>query len=136
MRTVEADQVLVSATHPVIGPLYWCHIPKDEHCPTDHFTVTDWADCGLKLPFGWRAQEDLSAAHIKHIENVIDPLSEDSDYQEIRCSRASDAVERQLSGTLARLQGKSGQTVDQFVAWLIRADWKDTPCLVQLDIEE
>ncbi|TES71926.1 hypothetical protein [Pseudomonas syringae group genomosp. 3] len=121
------SEVFVSAVHPNIGRLYWAYTPADVGYP-DHCSITDWNELATKFPKGWRDHDYLHWLHKSHIYRVFNPEDVFADYA-VDDDEENDIHEPRLSGLLAGLHAKSGQTVEEFRLWMFRADWVDVPAL-------
>ncbi|KPB52351.1 Uncharacterized protein AC512_5320 [Pseudomonas savastanoi pv. phaseolicola] len=60
---------------------------------------------------------------------MFDPDDLFGDYAEIADDEMGEVQEQRLSGLLAGLHAKSGQTVEEFRLWMFRAAWVDIPVL-------
>ncbi|WP_235389450.1 hypothetical protein [Pseudomonas syringae] len=59
---------------------------------------------------------------------MFDPDDVFADYA-VDDDEENEIHEQRLSGLLAGLHAKSGQTVEEFRLWMFRADWVDVPAL-------
>lgn len=123
------NEVLVVAVHPVLGNVYWSFCWGGDCNSVDHFGVTDIPTFALRLAYGWRQQDHLAWEHSQHITKVFDPEAVDGDYAEVDEPETGEVIQR-LSGVLACLQSRSGQTVEEFRRWMFRAEWVDIPALM------
>lgn len=119
------SEVFVSAVHPTIGRLYWVYTHAECNYP-DHCTLTDWSELATRFPKRWRDHDYWF--HKSHISKVFNPDDRFSDYEEFDDEQLK-VHEQRLSGLLAGLHAKSGQTVEEFRAWMFRAEWADVPAL-------
>lgn len=126
-RTAESDEVLVSANHPTLGPLYWVYTSNADCNYPDHYTITDWSEVATRFPHYWREHEHLHWVYRGHIGKVFNSDDRFGDYAEVEDEETFETLEQSLSGMLAGLQAKSGQTVNEFVIWISKADWVDIP---------
>lgn len=95
--------VVVSATHPTLGPLYWHFSDESSVGGPDYYGITDRIDLAFLLDEGWRETRSFKI-HGDHISRVLRELEED-------CG----------------LHSKAGQTFDEFREWLRSAPWADEP---------
>jgi hypothetical protein len=123
------NEVFVSAVHPALGRLYWVYTDAECGYP-DHRTITDWSELATRLPKDWRDRDYVHWMHKSHISKVFTPHDHCSDYAEDEDEETGEIQEQRLSGLLAGLHAKSGQTVEEFRLWMIRANWVDVPALV------
>lgn len=131
--------VNVSAMHPTLGPLYWQFLSGAECNSPDFYGITDDVeDEGvLILSRTWRdgPQAFMHRSHMGQILNDDDlisynlnefgePLDEDGcEFDE----HGDPIMVTTLHGVLRIYQEKSGQSVAEFLNWLRRAEWVDTP---------
>lgn len=117
--------VVVSATHPALGRLYWSFISGADHNAPDYYSITQELDTALLLPYGWREKGHL-AQHRSHVSKTI---CDEAEYQGVQC--AKDVM--YLGGMLGNLQKRSGQSPAEFASWLEVATWADeeAPACVQ-----
>ncbi|MDU8491774.1 hypothetical protein RYA07_25890, partial [Pseudomonas syringae pv. actinidiae] len=66
-RPAESDEVLVSANHPTLGPLYWVYTSNADCNYPDHYTITDWSEVATRFPHYWREHEHLHWVYRGHI---------------------------------------------------------------------
>lgn len=122
----DQPEVVVSATHPVLGKLYWYYSwGGDTNSPDYHGLCRDpqWA---LVLPAGWRQHDYLGWLHRYHLNKSFDEDDDFGDYSEVFDEETGD-VEARLTGRLADLQRKSRQSVEDFLHWVFNATWEDEP---------
>lgn len=129
------SEVFVSAVHPSLGRLYWVFTSNAGCNAPDHFTLTDWTELATRFPKSWRDHDYYHWLHKSHIYKVFDPDDGCSDY-EVVDDEENQLHEQRLSGLLARLHAKSGQTVEDFRLWMFRADWVDVPALEVVESEK
>ena len=122
------SEVFVSTVHPDIGRLYWVFTSNADCNYPDHYSLTDWSELATRFPKGWRDHDYYQWLHRSHISKVFEPDDPYSDYVEYEDEEAG-CLEQRLSGLLARLQTKSGQTVEEFRHWMFSAVWVDVPAL-------
>lgn len=122
-------EVFVSAVHPAIGRLYWVFTSNPDCNYPDHYSLTDRRELAFRLPKGWRDHDSLHWLYKSHIYKVFDPDDLFGDYAEIADDEMGEVQEQRLSGLLAGLHAKSGQTVEEFRLWMFRAAWVDIPVL-------
>ena len=106
------SEVFVSTVHPAIGRLYWVFTSNADCNYPDHYSLTDWSELATRFPKGWRDHDYYHWLHRSHISKVFEPDDPYSDYVEYEDEEAG-CLEQRLSGLLARLQTKSGQTVEE-----------------------
>lgn len=119
-------EVMVSAVHPSLGRLYWVYESGADCNAPNYFGITSRRTSALLLPSGWRNHSHLSWKHHAHIYSVF---SDDDQATEYSASEDDDSGEliQEMTGLLGSLQARSGQTVEEFRMWLLRASWCDTP---------
>ena len=124
------SEVFVSTVHPALGRLYWVYTSNADCNYPDHYSLTDWSELATRFPKGWRDHDYYHWKHRSHISQVFEPDDPYGDYVEhYEEEDAGGVLEERLSGLLASLQEKSGQTVEQFRHWMFRAAWVDVPAL-------
>ncbi|MDU8432083.1 hypothetical protein RYA99_04680 [Pseudomonas syringae pv. actinidifoliorum] len=128
------SEVLVSSSHPVLGRVYWSFVWNGDCNYPDYYGITDSREFAMRLPQGWRDHDYLHWAHRSHVYKVFDPDSFGSDYVlewgEAAPDNDDQPVQYQrLKGTLANLQSRSGQSIEEFRCWMFHADWQDIPYL-------
>lgn len=131
--------VNVSATHPTLGPVYWLFASGADCNAPDFYSITDdvGADGVLTLPRNWRdgSYAFMHRSHMGRIWNDKDQISsnlneygEPLDEQSCQRNEHGDPIMvTTLHGLLKTFQEKSGQSVDEFMDWLGKAEWVDTP---------
>lgn len=131
--------VNVSATHPTLGPLYWQFFSGADCNSPDFYTITDNVEEEgvLTLSRTWRdgPLAFMHRSHMGHIWNDTDQISsnlnefgEPLDEETCELNEHGDPIMiTTLHGGLRRYQEKSGQTVAEFMDWLRKAEWVDTP---------
>lgn len=121
------DLVLVSATHPTLGPLYWSYADGSDHNAPNCYSLTTRADEALTLRKGWR--EGIMAWH--HRDHMTKLFDDDEQFEQFNdldeTLDGSWATATHLYGMLALLQERSGQDVEVFAQWLAAAVWLDVP---------
>lgn len=121
------SEVLVSTVHPTLGALYWVYTSNAGCNYPDHYTITDWSEVATRFPHYWREHEHLRWVHGKHIGQVFNSDDPYGSYAEVENEETFETSYGKLSGMLADLHAKSGQSVDEFVQWMKKADWVDVP---------
>lgn len=131
--------VNVSATHPTLGPLFWCFISNSDCNAPDHYGITDSAQDESTMTFkqGWREGDHawMHRGHMGRVLNDEDQISTsfneygepDPDVEHEHDPHGNAIMITTLHGCLSRYQERSGQTVDEFVDWLRKAAWIDVP---------
>jgi hypothetical protein len=124
------SEVFVSTVHPALGRLYWVYTSNADCNYPDHYSLTDWSELATRFPKGWRDHQYYHWKHRSHISQVFEPEDPYGDYvEQYEEEEAGGVLEQRLSGLLANLQEKSGQTVEEFRHWMFRATWVDVPAL-------
>lgn len=117
--------VVVSATHPFLGALFWCFFDGSDHNAPNCYTITNRLEDALTLRKGWR--EGIMAWHYRdHVAKVMG--DEDQFDQSYDLDTSEDGTWAQvttLGGMLKTLQERSGQDVEVFANWLAGAVWLD-----------
>ncbi|PMU23003.1 MULTISPECIES: hypothetical protein [unclassified Pseudomonas] len=121
------SEVLVSSVHPTLGALYWVYTSNGDCNYPDHYTFTDWDELATRFPHYWREHEHLRWVHGRHISQVFNSNDPYGDYAEVEDDETGETLQRSLSGMLAGLHEKSGQSVMEFIQWMKKADWVDVP---------
>lgn len=124
----EHSEVVVSTVHPVLGRLYWWYSWGGDTNSPDYYGISDWPQASLRLPKGWRDHDYLHWRHRNHLGMVFDEDDEYGDYSVVEIDEETGESERVLCGSLAELQQRSGQEVEEFVIWMLKAKWEDFPC--------
>ncbi len=114
--------VVVSATHPSLGPLYWEFVSERSVGGPDYFSISTSMERALLLQPGWRETSDLSY-YGGHLSQVI--RNQAREYRDPEYWGVDLVVE--LEDGLASLQARSNQTEIEFLAWLRAAEWIDVP---------
>jgi len=127
------SEVFVSAVHPAIGRLYWVYTSNADCNYPDHYSLTDWSELATRFPKGWRDHDYFHWLYKSHISKVFEPDDRFSDYAEVE-DEETEVYEQRLSGLLESLHSKSGQTVEEFRLWMVRASWVDVPALQVVEI--
>ncbi|MHC5194869.1 hypothetical protein ACYSUW_14040 [Pseudomonas frederiksbergensis] len=117
--------VVVMATHPAVGPLYWFFVSEASVNGPDYYSLTDCIDSAYLLDAGWR-EGKRSSPYGDHIAVVL------RDWEQVRQIGGYDDdghewSQVELEGPLATFQKRSGQTAEAFVEWLRSAEWVDIP---------
>lgn len=131
----DQTEVVVSATHPVLGKLYWYYSwGGDTNSPDYHGLCQDpqWA---LLLPAGWRQHDYLGWAHKYHLNKSFDEDDQYGDYS-VEFDEETGGDEVRLTGKLAKLQLKSGQSVEDFLNWVFNTAWEDEPYVKPADADD
>ena len=124
--------VIVYADHPKLGRLYWSYCSGADTNSADYYGFTRDHEYASRVKNGWRTDENLwsgldDGLHAyqaqRFLSFVFDSRNEDAEFTE-GCDEGADTY-YDLTGTLAALQIRSGQTADEFVRWLHCATWSD-----------
>ncbi len=102
--------VVVTASHPRLGEVYWRFVSEASVNGPDFHGITCCIDAAVLLEEGWR-DGNLFLIHGHHISMVIRELETKGD----------------------RLLEESGQSADEFCAWLRSAVWTDKAGQVRLE---
>lgn len=122
----DKPEVVVSATHPVLGKLYWYYSWGGDTNSPDYHGLCRHSRWALSLPADWRQDDYLGWLHGRHLRKSFDENDEYGDYAE-EFDEETGGVDAVLSGQMEELQLKSGQSVDDFVHWVFNAKWEDEP---------
>lgn len=114
--------VVVTTTHPILGPLYWYFMSEASVNGPDYYSITDSIDSALLLDSGWR-ETTLFRYYGDHIEKVLRDTGQISRIGGI--DEYGECFEIDLEGRIAYLQRKSGQSAVEFLDWLGAAQWSD-----------
>lgn len=115
--------VVVTATHPVIGPIYWEQVTEVSVGGPDYRSLSTSMERALLLEPGWR-EGSCNWVHSHHLNSVIRAeVSQATLHDEVD----GDWVHTEFEGGLADLHAISGQTAEEFIAWLKAAEWVDAP---------
>lgn len=117
--------VVVTATHPAVGPLYWYFCSEASVNGPDFYSLTDCIDRAYLLDAGWR-EGRLFSCYGDHMAVLLrdrDQVSQIGGYDD----QGHEWSQLELEGPLATLQRRSGQTPEEFVEWLRSAEWVDIP---------
>lgn len=114
--------VVVSATHPALGPLYWEFVSERSVGGPDYYSISTSMARALLLEPGWRETSALRyfGGHLSRVFKDQAREYRDPEYWGV------DLVV-ELEDSLASLQAKSNQTEIEFLAWLRAAEWIDVP---------
>ncbi|RMM39506.1 hypothetical protein QO021_28395 (plasmid) [Pseudomonas amygdali pv. lachrymans] len=114
--------VVVSATHPTLGPLYWEFVSERSVGGPDYYSISTSMARALLLVPGWR-ETTQSSYYGGHLSQVI--RNQAREYRDPEYWGVDLVVE--LEDGLASLQAKSNQNEIEFLAWLRAAEWIDVP---------
>ncbi|MBX9405604.1 hypothetical protein K5E40_07895 [Pseudomonas baetica] len=114
--------VVVSATHPTLGPLYWEFVSERSVGGPDYYSISTSMARALLLEPGWRETSDFRY-YGGHLSQVI--RNQAREYRNPEYWGVDLVVE--LEDGLASLQAQSDQTEIEFLAWLRTAEWIDVP---------
>lgn len=120
--------VVVSATHPALGPLYWELISEASVGGPDYYSITTSMGGALLLDESWRSTCDFACygGHIKRVLREHAREYRDPEYWGVDLMIDFDH-------RLGALHAMSGQTEAEFVQWLRDAEWMDTPGPVRVE---
>lgn len=119
--------VVISTTHPVLGTLYWEFVSEASVGAPDYYSISKSMERALLLEPGWR--EIDRGFHADHIRQVLrEQVGEYSDPE-----HSGVELTIVLEGDLACLQADSGQSEEQFLAWLKAAEWVDVPGATRIE---
>ncbi|MBM5458665.1 hypothetical protein H8F21_13930 [Pseudomonas sp. P66] len=117
--------VVVSASHPTLGPVYWCFTDGTDHNAPSCYTLTTHLESALTLRKGWR--EGIMAWSLRdHMDKVL--ADEEQFLESYDLDHSEDgswATAITLGGMLKVLHERSGQSVEAFAEWLVGAVWLD-----------
>jgi hypothetical protein len=112
--------VVVMATHPAIGALYWYFVSEASVNGPDLYSLTDNLDRAYLLDAGLRSR---CGEHMAAVLRDRDQIYLIGGYDD----QGNEWSQMELEGPLATLQRRSGQTPEEFVEWLRSAEWVDIP---------
>ncbi|QQX57538.1 hypothetical protein [Pseudomonas chlororaphis] len=133
---------LVAADHPELGRLYWRYFDESSVNAPDYYGITDNARLASWVLPGWKTSDvypedisDLSSSTARYfMRELFNSERFGSDYLE-SFDWDTEQLHIELSGELAVLQGRSGQSEEDFVAWIKSATWFDTPVSAESTIK-
>lgn len=117
--------VVICASHPTLGPVYWCFTDGADHNAPSCYTLTTNRENALTLPKGWR-DSIMAWNHRDHMAKVM--ADEDQFLETYDLDESDDGAWETatiLGGMLKVLQERSGQSPNGFSAWLTQAAWLD-----------
>ncbi|EKT4532170.1 hypothetical protein [Pseudomonas asiatica] len=117
--------VVICASHPTLGPVYWCFTDGADHNAPSCYTLTTNRESALTLRKGWR-EGIIAWNHRDHMAKVMadeNQFLETYDLDESEDGSWTTATI--LGGMLKALQERSGQSPEGFSAWLTEAAWLD-----------
>lgn len=123
--------VVVSASHPVLGPIYWYFVSEASVNGPDFYSVTDSIERARMFDTGWRegASFRYYGDHMAQVLRDDDQIEQFGGYDD----EGEIFTDIALNGPLDGLQRKSGQSVEDFLAWLRAAVWVDVPAPVRVE---
>lgn len=123
--------VVVTATHPAVGPLYWYFVSEASVGGPDFYSLTDNLDRAYLLDAGWREDKLLSRCgdHMAAVLRDRDQVGQIGGYDD----HGQEWSQIELEGPLATFLRRSGQTAEEFVEWLRSAEWVDVPGPVRVE---
>ncbi|MBW8832388.1 MAG: hypothetical protein JF606_23905 [Burkholderiales bacterium] len=130
LRRVEADKVVIGATHPVLGPVYW-HFTDGSDCNSaDFYSLTTSAEGALRLQRGWRNKEYLFSRWRSFMSRMIIDNTIELDYELHGPLREDDecelrVIDARLTNHLAELERDAAGAPGAFCEWLDSAQWLD-----------
>lgn len=116
--------VVVAATHPTVGPVYWQFSDESSVGGPNYYSLTTSIDKAVLLDVGWR--EEKYFYHRDHMAKVLrdgDQIQEGQGHDE----EFGEWSFIELGGGVGEIHRKSGQTEADFLVWLRAAEWVDTP---------
>lgn len=120
-KTRTRTGVVVTSSHPSLGPLYWYMVSEASVGGPDFYSITDSIERALLLDAGWREGSSLNyyGDHIAKLLRDTDQIEEIGGFDD----EFGEWSEINLNGPIATLQRKSGQTTEDFLEWLKAAEW-------------
>ncbi|WP_202942749.1 hypothetical protein [Alteromonas macleodii] len=113
--------VVVTAHHPKLGPLYWTYVSEASVGGPDFYSISRSMAQALLLEADWREKD--KALYGGHLQIVL--RQQASVYRDREYWGVDEKVV--FEGDLDGLQKESGQSEEEFFAWLQVADWLDAP---------
>lgn len=120
--------VCIAAVHPRLGQVYWSQLTSCGQSAI-HTLTTDPFEA-LTLPAGWNEMA-WARSHAQHIKRLC---SDKHQILELPADSPSGPAKKttvQFAGQLAQLQRASGQSSNQFLAWVKHSQWADVPAAVR-----
>lgn len=117
--------VVISASHPTLGPVYWCFVDGSDHNAPNCYTLTTNLEDAMARRKGWR-EGIMAWNHNNHMIELI--LDSEQFLEEHNIDETGDctwSTTITLGGALKSLQQRSGQDVYAFSEWLTNATWLD-----------
>lgn len=121
--------VVVTTTHPTLGAVYWEYVSEASVGGPDYLSLSTSMSRALLLEPGWRSTSDLRR-HGDHVQHVIRDQVERST---ITDDEHGDWELIEFEDGLGNLYANSGQTEEEFLAWLKAAVWFDAPGPVRIE---
>ncbi|MGF6282259.1 hypothetical protein ABH908_000256 [Pseudomonas frederiksbergensis] len=123
--------VVVTSSHPSLGPLYWRFVSEASVGGPDFYSITDSIEQALLLDAGWRngTSPNYYGGHIALMLRDKDQIEEIGGFDD----EFGEWAEINLSGPVSWLRRRSGQTAEDFLAWLKKAEWVDVPGPARLE---
>lgn len=117
--------VVVTATHPAVGPLYWYFVSEASVNAPDYYSLTDCLEHAHLLDTGWRDAKGRSRCdrHVAEILSDPDQVGLIGGYDD----QGHEWSQIELGGPLADFLKRSSQSAEEFIAWLRSAEWIDIP---------
>ena len=127
MTTRARTGVVVTATHPTLGKLYWECVSEASVGAPDYYSISASVTHALLLDADWRSTS--FKYYGDHVSLVLrEQASEIRDPEYWGCE-----LKVEFSAGLAALHAKSGQTEEAFLAWLRAAEWADAPGPIRVE---
>jgi hypothetical protein len=122
-KTRTRTGVVVTSSHPSLGPLYWRYVSEASVGGPDFHSITDSIEQAFLLDAGWRegTSFNLYGDHIVKMLRDKDQIEDISGVDD----EFGEWAEINLSGPASWLQRRSGQKAEDFLAWLKTAVWVD-----------
>ncbi|MBH3369671.1 MULTISPECIES: hypothetical protein [Pseudomonas] len=126
--------VVIGAEHPALGRVYWAYFDESEVNAPDYYGLTldlnraSWAPVGWRTGeylMGGRGETDLDTWQARRFLNtLLDEFRLDTEYY---VDFDDDEMTEHLYGKLEQLRVQSGQSTQDFIAWIRAANWTDEP---------
>ena len=127
--------VVIGAEHPALGRVYWAYFDESEVNAPDYYGLTldlnraSWAPVGWRTGeflMGGRGETDLDTWQARRFLNtLLDEFRLDTEYRVDFDD--DDEMTEHLYGKLEQLRVQSGQSTQDFIAWIRTANWTDEP---------
>lgn len=121
MSTRIRTGVVVTAHHPTLGPLYWELLSEASVGAPDFHSVSQNIERALLLEPDWREKDrGFYGDHLQRVLREQASVYRDREYWGVD-------VKIIFEGNLASLHEKSGQSEEDFLAWMQTVEWVDVP---------